>query len=97
TRRGVHHSFDGAGRVRFASGASLRREILLWYSLVLIVALGLFATSAYFLLSRALTRAGEESLRQTAQAVENVAIPPRIPRIDTVEEFVTYTNADGDP
>lgn len=83
--------------MRFASGASLRREILLWYSLVLIVALGLFATSAYFLLSRALTRAGEESLRQTAQAVENVAIPPRIPRIDTVEEFVTYTNADGEP
>jgi signal transduction histidine kinase len=83
--------------MRFASGASLRREILLWYSLVLIVALGLFATSAYFLLSRALTRAGEESLRQTAQAVENVAIPPRIPRIDTVEEFVTYTNAAGEP
>ncbi len=79
-----------------ASGVSLRREILVWYSLVLVVALGLFATAAYFLLSRTLAAAEEESLRQTAQAVENVAIPPRIPRLETAEEFVTYQNAQGE-
>jgi len=78
------------------SGVSLRREILVWYSLVLVVALGLFATAAYFLLSQALDAAEEESLRQTAQAVENVAIPPQIPRIETAEEFVTYQNDEGE-
>ncbi len=76
-------------------GPSLRREILAWYSGVLVLALSLFATAAYFLLARALTRAEEESLRQTAQAVEQLAVPPQIPRIDTVEEFVTYINAEG--
>jgi len=76
---------------------SLRREILLWYSLVLVIALGLFATSAYFLLQRALIRAEEESLRQTAQAVEQLAIPRQIPRLETVEEFVTFENAEGEP
>lgn len=77
-------------------GPSLRREILLWYSMVLMVALGLFATAAYFFLRQALVAAEEEALRQTAQAVEQVAIPPQIPRIDTFEEFVTFTNADGE-
>ncbi|MDR0787037.1 MAG: HAMP domain-containing protein [Gemmatimonadota bacterium] len=79
------------------AGGSLRREILVWYLLVLIVALGLFASAAYFLLSRALNTAEEESLRQTAQAVENVAVPSRIPRIETAEEFVTFQNPNGQP
>jgi heavy metal sensor kinase len=70
---------------------SLRREILLWYSLVLIVALSLFAGAAYVLLQRALIRAEEETLRATAQALEDYTVNPRIPRIDTVEEFVTVT------
>jgi heavy metal sensor kinase len=76
---------------------SLRREILLWYSGVLVVALTLFSIAAYFLLQRALIRAEEESLRQTAQAVEQIAIPPHIPRYDTVEDFVTFINAEGEP
>jgi heavy metal sensor kinase len=75
---------------------SLRREILLWYSVALVVSLSLFATAAYFLLQRALTRAEEESLRQTAQAVEEVAIPQHIPRLETVEDFVTVVNVEGD-
>lgn len=78
-------------------GPSLRREILLWYTAVLLVALGLFSTAAYLLLRQALVRAEEESLRQTAQAVEQVAIPPRIPRLETIEEFITYQNAAGEP
>jgi heavy metal sensor kinase len=76
---------------------SLRREILLWYSLVLVVALSLSAGAAYLLLQRALIRAEEEALRQTAQAVEQFAINPRIPRIDTVEEFVTIQGPTGEP
>ncbi|MEX2570933.1 MAG: ATP-binding protein [Gemmatimonadota bacterium] len=75
-------------------GASLRREILVWYSLVLILALSLFAMSAYFLLQRALIRAEGESLRQTAQAVEQLTVPPQIPRV-TQEDFVTFLNAEG--
>jgi signal transduction histidine kinase len=86
----------GSGRAKGVSGGSLRREILVWYLLVLIVSLGLFATTAYFLLSRALDAAEDESLRQTAQAVENVAVPSRIPRIGTEEEFVTYENPEGE-
>jgi heavy metal sensor kinase len=78
-------------------GPSLRREILVWYSLVLIVALSLFSMAAYFLLDRALTRAETESLRNTADAVEQVSIPQGIPRLDTRDEFVTLTNAIGEP
>jgi heavy metal sensor kinase len=77
-------------------GPSLRREILVWYSLVMIVALSLFAMSAYFLLQRALIRAEGESLRQTAQAMEQVTVPPQIPRLDTQEEFVVFVNAVGE-
>lgn len=77
-------------------GPSLRREILAWYSVVLIVALLLFSTAAYLLLQRALVRAESESLRQTAQAVEQLAVPPQIPRLATQEDFVTYVNEEGE-
>ncbi|MEX2582963.1 MAG: HAMP domain-containing sensor histidine kinase [Gemmatimonadota bacterium] len=77
-------------------GPSLRREILAWYSLVLIVALGLFAMAAYFLLQRALLSAESESLRVTAEAVEQVTVPRDIPRIDTQDEFVTIFNDAGE-
>ena len=75
---------------------SLRREILIWYSLVLVVALSIFATAAYFLLQRAVESSEEQSLRQTAGAVEQFAIPPRIPRIETSEEFATFENDMGE-
>jgi len=75
---------------------SLRREILAWYSVVLVVALSLFALAAYFLLARALIRSETESLRQTALAVEQLTIPPAIARIHTEEEFVTFVNAEGE-
>jgi heavy metal sensor kinase len=75
---------------------SLRREILVWYSLVLVVALSGFATVSYFLLQRAVRAAEEESVRQTAQTFEQLVIPPQIPRIDTVEEWVTATDTRGE-
>lgn len=77
-------------------GPSLRREILLWYSVVLIIALSLFAMATYFLLQRALLRAEGESLRQSVQAVEQLTVPPQIPRIATREEFVTFLTREGE-
>ena len=73
-------------------GPSLRREILLWYSIVLIVALSLFAMAAYFLLDRALSSAEGESLRQTAEAVEGFTVPAQIPRLETREDFISFIN-----
>lgn len=75
---------------------SLRREILVWYSIVLVVALSLFATATYFLLQRAVDRAEQQSLRQTASAVEQFTFPPRIPRLDTTEEFANFENDMGE-
>lgn len=66
---------------------SLRAEILGWYTLVLVVALTLFAIAAYFLLQRALVSSEEESLRQALDAVEQLANPAGIPMIDRVERF----------
>src|SRR5690606_5753252 len=94
--RGGLHGAGGRGGRMTRRGPSLRREILAWYSLVLIVALSLFSMAAYFLLQQALIRAETESLRQTAEAVEQVSIPQGIPRIDTQDEFVTFENALGD-
>ncbi len=64
---------------------SLRREIVLWYSVVLLVALTLFAGLSYLILRRTLARAGTASLRQTALAAEQLLVPAHIPRV-TVEE-----------
>ncbi|MQA91190.1 MAG: HAMP domain-containing protein [Gemmatimonas sp.] len=76
---------------------SLRREILVWYSLVLIVALSLFSMAAYFLLEQAVIRAATESLRNTADLVEQVSIPQGIPRLETRDEFVDLVDAAGEP
>jgi signal transduction histidine kinase len=61
--------------------ASLRREIVLWYSLVLIAALGAFTVVTYLLLQQALERTGTASLRDAAQYSEQMNIPPGIPRV----------------
>lgn len=75
---------------------SLRAEILGWYSFVLVVALSLFAVTAYFLLQRALVTSEEESLRQAVDAVEQLANPDRIPRIDSVERFSVGETSTGE-
>jgi signal transduction histidine kinase len=64
---------------------SLRREIVLWYSVVLTVALLLFAGLTYAILARTLARAGTASLRQSALTAEQLIIPPHVPRV-TMEE-----------
>ncbi|WP_420130116.1 sensor histidine kinase [Longimicrobium sp.] len=67
---------------------SLRREIVLGYSAILLVALLLFAGATYAILRRSLSNAGTQSLRQTAAAAERIMIPPGIPRVAVSEELL---------
>jgi signal transduction histidine kinase len=64
---------------------SLRREIVLWYSVILLVALTLFAGLTYLILAQTLARAGTASLRQSALTAEQLIIPSHVPRV-TMEE-----------
>ncbi|HEV2131856.1 MAG TPA: ATP-binding protein [Longimicrobiaceae bacterium] len=77
-----------------ARPTSLRSEITLWYSLVLLVALILFAIVSYLLLRQTLARAGTASLRQTAAAAEQLIVPPGIPRLEAREERIAPTRGD---
>jgi len=67
---------------------SLRREIVLGYSAILLVALSLFAAAAYAILQRSLANAGTQSLRQTAAAAERIVVPPGLPRVAVDEELL---------
>lgn len=67
---------------------SLRREIVLWYSVVLLVGLTLFAGLTYLILRQTLARAGTASLRQTALAAEQLIVPPHAPRVAVEERRV---------
>jgi two-component system heavy metal sensor histidine kinase CusS len=67
---------------------SLRREIVLGYSAILLVALSLFAAAAYAILQRSLANAGTQSLRQTAAAAERIVVPPGVPRVAVDEELL---------
>lgn len=67
---------------------SLRREIVLGYSAILLVALFLFAAATYAILRRSLANAGTQSLRQTAAAAERIVIPPGLPRVAVDEELL---------
>ena len=58
---------------------SLRREIVLGYSAILLVALLLFAGATYAILRRTLANAGTQSLRQTAAVAERIVIPRGMP------------------
>jgi heavy metal sensor kinase len=69
---------------------SLRREIVAGYSLILLVALTLFAGATYGILRRSLKSAGTESLRQTAATAERF-IAPGIPRVATHEQRLPPT------
>ena len=67
---------------------SLRREIVIGYSVILLVALSLFAAATYAILRRSLASAGTQSLRQTAAAAERIVIPPGLPRVAVDEELL---------
>ncbi|HYJ81104.1 MAG TPA: histidine kinase dimerization/phospho-acceptor domain-containing protein, partial [Longimicrobiaceae bacterium] len=65
---------------------SLRQEIVRGYTAILLVALTLFAAATYLILKRSLASTGTQSLRQTAQAAEQLIIPAEIPRMAVEEE-----------
>jgi two-component system heavy metal sensor histidine kinase CusS len=67
---------------------SLRREIVVGFTLLLGVALTLFATAAYVILRQTLQSTGTASLRQTAFAAEQLIIPAQVPRVEVREERV---------
>lgn len=67
--------------------SSLRRELVVWYSVVLLVALVLFSALTYLILSRSLARTGAESLRQTAATAEQL-LSRGIPAVASMEEPV---------
>jgi signal transduction histidine kinase len=66
---------------------TLRREIVIWYSVVLLLALGLVSGLTFFLLKGALERSARTSLSQAAQAVEDQHIPASVPRLATRQEI----------
>lgn len=82
--------------IRRSTPASLRRDIVLWYSIVLLIAVTAFSALTFLLLRQALTATGRTSLRQTAEAVENFYVPPAIPRVRTQEQIWKLPRADAE-
>jgi len=60
---------------------SLRREIVVGYSTLMLVSLALFAGATYLILRQTLARAGTQSLQQTAAAAEQLIVPATVPRV----------------
>lgn len=67
---------------------SLRREIVLGYSAILVAALLLFAGATYLILRQSLASTATASLRETAFAAERFIVPRNIPRVRVVEERI---------
>lgn len=65
---------------------SLRREVVVGYTAVLVTALLFFAGATWLIMRQTLARAGTQSLRQTALAAEQLIAPPNIPRIAVRED-----------
>ncbi|HEX8210361.1 MAG TPA: ATP-binding protein [Longimicrobium sp.] len=67
---------------------SLRRELVVGYSVILLASLTLFAGITYAILRQSLARTGTQSLRQTAAAAEQLVAPPDIPRVEVIEDRI---------
>ena len=67
---------------------SLRREIVVGYSVILLASLTLFAGITYAILRQSLARTGTQSLRQTAMAAEQLMVMPGTPRVEVREERI---------
>ncbi|MFL5381632.1 MAG: sensor histidine kinase [Longimicrobiaceae bacterium] len=67
---------------------SLRREIVVGYSTLMLVSLALFAGATYLILRQTLARAGTQSLQQTAAAAEQLIVPATVPRVAVQQERV---------
>jgi two-component system, OmpR family, heavy metal sensor histidine kinase CusS len=69
---------------------TLRREILVWYSVVLLIALGMVTGLTFLLLKRSLERSVRTSLQQSAQYIERMNVPPGIPRLQTRQDIFRF-------
>ena len=67
---------------------SLRRELVVGYSVILLASLTLFAGITYAILRQSLARTGTQSLRQTAAAAEQLVAPSNIPRVEVIEDRI---------
>ena len=67
---------------------SLRRELVVGYSVILLASLTLFAAITYAILRQSLASTGTQSLRQTAAAAEQLMAPPDIPRVEVIEDRI---------
>lgn len=67
---------------------SLRRELVVGYSVILLASLTLFAGITYAILRQSLARTGTQSLRQTAAAAEQLIAPADIPRVEVIEDRI---------
>src|SRR3954454_482872 len=76
---------------------SLRREMVIGYSTLLLVSLALFAGATYLILRQTLARAGTQSLQQTAAAAEQLIVPATVPRVAVQQERVPPGPGDGEP
>jgi heavy metal sensor kinase len=67
---------------------TLRREIVQWYSVILLIALTMLAGLTFFLLRWSLESSVRTSLQQSAEAIERMNVPPEIPRLGTREDVI---------
>ena len=81
---------------RRGGGSTLRRQLVLWYSVVLLVALSGFTVITYILLQETLERTGTASLREAAEYAERVSIPADLPRRILSEEQGRETMESGE-
>jgi heavy metal sensor kinase len=73
---------------------SLRRELVVGYSVILLASLTLFAGITYAILRQSLARTGTQSLRQTAAAAEQLVAPSNIPRVEVIEDRIPSSIGD---
>ena len=69
---------------------TLRREIVLWYSVVLLVALSVLSGLTFFLLRWSLESSVRTSLQQSAQVIERMNVPEEIPRLDSRQDIFRF-------
>lgn len=75
---------------------TLRREIVLWYSVVLLVSLTFVTIVTFFLLQTALRRSARTSSAQAAEEVLRFAVPQAIPRVVTRQRIIPVPELDGE-
>ena len=73
---------------RSPAAPSLRRELVVWYSAVLLLALLSFAGVSYAVLRQTLRSTAAASLQQTAATTEQLLAPAYIPRVEVREERI---------